>query len=264
MIVSRETGLTSDVGRAAPYTDGSRMSGLIQRRTALQFCVATLGWLAAVFGWACLLSFDVADPPSRQVWPLNAPIHNWCGPVGAWLAYHVFHYLGVGAYALWALFTVGLWCWTKGARFTDAWLRLIGVALILAACSAAGSIFLGNAARAPLTGSGGALGSVVSHFLIARLELLGTLFVLGAAAVIGLILAADQIMAQLFRGMLWAGRHSGPILARGGSAIGQAGAALATRTRDICPGPGRAASRAPQCDRADHARRRAGRTGGRR
>lgn len=233
MIPSRETGLTWDVGRAAPYTDGSRMSGLIQRRTALQFCIATLGWLAALFGWACLLSFDVADPPSRQVWPPNAPVHNWCGPVGAGLAYYLFYYFGVGAYALWALFTVGLWCWTKGARFTDAWLRLIGVALILAACSAGGAIFLTGADRVLLTGSGGALGRVVSHLLIARLELLGTLFVLGAAAVIGLILAADQIVAQLFRGMLWAGRHSGPILVRGGSAIGQAGAALATGVAEV-------------------------------
>jgi S-DNA-T family DNA segregation ATPase FtsK/SpoIIIE len=209
------------------------MSGLIQRRTALQFCVATLGWLAALFGWACLLSFDIADPPSRQVWPPNAPVHNWCGPVGAWLAYHLFHYLGVGVYALWALYTVGLWCWTKGARFTDAWLRIIGVALILAACSAGGAIFLTNADHAALTGSGGALGRVVSHYLIARLELLGTLFVLGAAALIGLILAADQIVAQLFRGMVWAGRHSAPILVRGGSAIGQAGAALATGVAEV-------------------------------
>lgn len=233
MIPGRETGLTRDVGRAAPYTDGSRMSGLIQRRTALQFCIATLGWLAVLFGWACLLSFDIADPPSRQVWPPNAPVHNWCGPVGAWLAYHLFHALGVGTYALWTLFTVGLWCWTKGARFTDAWLRLIGVALILAACSAGGAIFLTSAEHAPLTGAGGALGRVVSHFLITRLELLGTLFVLGAAALIGLILAADQIVAQLFRGMLWAGRHSGPILVRGGSAIGQAGAALATGVAEV-------------------------------
>ncbi|MBK7404108.1 MAG: DNA translocase FtsK 4TM domain-containing protein [Phycisphaerales bacterium] len=49
-------------------------------------------WLGLLLAWAflaaSLLSFTRSDPPSDVAWPVNSPVHNWCGPAGAYIAYN--------------------------------------------------------------------------------------------------------------------------------------------------------------------------------
>ena len=57
-------------------------------------------WAALAVLWiflaGAMVSFDLADPPTHTIWPANDPVHNWCGPVGAWVAYHAIRLMGVG------------------------------------------------------------------------------------------------------------------------------------------------------------------------
>ena len=66
------------------------MSRTDERQAALRFCFVVVGWLACLFGWASVLSFNVADAPSTSVWPHPTPPHNLCGTAGAYLAFYVF------------------------------------------------------------------------------------------------------------------------------------------------------------------------------
>ena len=211
-----------------------RMSRTDERQAALRFCVVALGWLACVFGWASIASFDIADPPSTSVWPNNNPPYNLCGSVGAQLAYHGFYYLGVGVYPAMLLVNAMVIAGSKRGRLNDLWLRFIGLVLICVAASTFGTLLLSSSSRYPLTGPGGALGMVTAAFLIANLQMLGSVLLLSLVAIVGLILAADNLLMALFRWLRWAGERSAPALARGGSAVaGAAGAAVANGVASI-------------------------------
>ncbi|RMF79651.1 MAG: hypothetical protein D6744_08895, partial [Planctomycetota bacterium] len=84
------------------------MSQAEYRAAALRFITVTIAWITCLFAWVALLTFDAADAPSQSVWPPNARVANLCGPLGAQLAFTMFYYLGVGAYALLLLVTAAL------------------------------------------------------------------------------------------------------------------------------------------------------------
>ncbi len=199
-----------------------------ERRAALRFCLLAAGWLGCLFGWACLLSFSAADSPSTTVWPNADPPHNLCGTVGAWLAYHAMHYVGLAAYPFLALWAAALFGWSRGVPFTDLWLRVIGLALVILACSAGAQLAVPHTTTHLLTGPGGALGTSVAGYLLPRLDALGTTIVLTMTLIVGLILAADNLLLSLFRGARWAGQRSAPALARGRSAVATASSAVAS------------------------------------
>ena len=208
--------------------DGQHMSRSEQRRAAFRFCLTTGAWVACLFGWVAALSFDSADWPSTSVWPQNAPIQNLCGPVGAWVAHQLFYYLGIGVYALLVLLTAGVLAWSKGTRLSDAWLRLVGLALICAVFSTSGAMLIPASRSELVSGAGGALGAAAAHFFPTQLGTTGTLILLAAAFVVGLLLAADELVLKLARWLGWLSRRSRVALARGGGALSDAGAAVAT------------------------------------
>ena len=88
--------------------------GLWNREDPIGF---RLGWLLGGALWlfvlAAMLSFNRFDGPGHAAAPLNDPVQNWCGPVGAWLAYQLFTMFGIGAWVL--LGTAGLWLGMSGA-----------------------------------------------------------------------------------------------------------------------------------------------------
>src|ERR1700722_2890307 len=64
-----------------------------------------------------LLSYDPHDSPANYL-PVNNPIHNWIGPVGAWLADKWLKGVGISAYAMpFMLMFVGLGCFFRALSY---------------------------------------------------------------------------------------------------------------------------------------------------
>lgn len=209
------------------FKDEQTMSRSEQRRLALRFSLTVVAWLACLFAWVSILSFDVADWPSASVWPANLPPRNWCGSVGAWFAYQFFYYLGLGTYPLLLLATAGVAAWTHQLRLPDAWLRCLGVGLVCAATSTTAAMFVPASGHFLVSGPGGILGTAAADFLRSKLQAPGTLIVVTCALLVGLILAADQVVVGLLRWLVRAGSRAGPAVAQaGGRLLANAGTSL--------------------------------------
>ena len=191
------------------------MSTIEQRRATLRFVVAIFGWVACLFGWLALLSFHAGDPPATSVWTPTNGVHNWCGPVGARLAYFSFYYFGYGGHALLFLITALISSWAIGRSMRDLWLRLIGVGLVVAAISTTAQLFVTPNANVTVAGPGGVLGLASAHYFLAYLKEPGTLVLIAAALVCGLIISVDDLLAAFWRGLVQVGEHSTPALERG-------------------------------------------------
>ena len=209
------------------------MAHSAERQLALRFGLTMVGWLACLFGWVCVLSFSSADPPADNVWPVNAEPANLCGSTGAWLAYYLFKYLGVGTYALLGVLTVVALTWPKAVRVSDPWLRLVGLALVCTATCAWGAMLIPASDKYLMSGPGGVLGAASARLLVAYLQTTGTHIVLSCAVLVGLILAADELLVRVARWLGWTSRRSVPVLTRGGGAVASAGAALATGVANL-------------------------------
>ncbi|MEW6253001.1 MAG: DNA translocase FtsK 4TM domain-containing protein, partial [Planctomycetota bacterium] len=207
-----------------------------ERWAALRFCLVALGCCACLIGWLALASFDTADPPSTTVWPTHADPVNWCGRIGAWLAFQAFTWLGAGAWPLLALLNVAVIAAARPRRFGDLWLRFLGLLMICTATAALAAIYIAPSERHLITGPGGITGTVAAAWLLPNLQTAGSLLLLSLAILVGLILAADTLLVAFFRWMLWAGESSAPVIARGSVAVAHAGvsaaAGLAARMRN--------------------------------
>ena len=135
-----------------------------RRRIKKQCSVFVLGF-ATLFLTISLLSFDRADPPGRAVLPVNDPVHNWCGPVGAAVSYSALSILGVGVYVvIWVVGVVVLSI-IRQRPIDDVLLRTIGIVLVVLAASAIGARAF-PASLSPLpVGSGGYVGMAIASFL---------------------------------------------------------------------------------------------------
>jgi S-DNA-T family DNA segregation ATPase FtsK/SpoIIIE len=209
------------------------MSRTDERRAALRFCLIALGWLACLFGWASVLTFDVADAPATTVWPHPDPPHNRCGSTGAWVAYQAVTYLGVATYPFLFLVTAAVLAWSKGVKLADLWLRFLGLVLICTVCAASAHLILSGSGEYLVTGPGGILGTATADYLWTRLQRLGTIILLVLALIVGLVLAADNLLLALFRWMSWAHERGGPVLVRGGGAVASASAAVANGVANL-------------------------------
>jgi S-DNA-T family DNA segregation ATPase FtsK/SpoIIIE len=211
------------------FKDEHRMSRSEQRRLALHFSLCTIAWLACLFVWVAVLTFDVADWPSTTVWPQRTPPNNWCGFVGSWFAYQLLYHLGAGTYATLLLITAAIAAWTHHLRLPDLWLRCLGVGLVCTAVSTAGAMFLTPSDHFLVSGPGGLLGTAAAHFLHDKLQTPGTLIVVTCAFVVGLILAADEVVLGLLRWFIAAGKRSAPAVVRSsGQVLADAAATVAS------------------------------------
>ena len=198
-----------------------------ERQAALRFCLVAFGWLVCLFAWASVLSFDVADAPSASVWPPPAPPHNLCGAVGARLAHTAFWYVGLGVYPLLFLVHAAVVAWSRGVRLNGLWLRAIGLGLITTTCAAFATILIESSDKYLMSGPGGILGTATATFLLVQTQMLGTTLLLALSLVVGLVLAADNLLVSLFRTLRWAGRRSRPVIIRGGNVITGTGVVVA-------------------------------------
>ncbi len=158
---------------------------------ALWRAAPVLGAIVLLFVAASLLSYDAADAPSHSVWPTNDPAQNWCGSVGAWVAWAGYRTFGV---AIWPMVfgMVGLVvvC-LRGYVVTHPMTRAAGI--VIAGAGLAGMQGYLMPRTGPIPGlPGGTIGLVLSHELALRFGGLGTVLCLVMTVVLGLVVAMDR------------------------------------------------------------------------
>ncbi|MBL9000657.1 MAG: DNA translocase FtsK [Phycisphaerae bacterium] len=162
-------------------------------------CVVLIAaWLFAV---ASLIGFDSADPPSHIVAPQNDPVVNWCGPLGALVAYSAFKLLGYAAWLPAVCITIGLFSAAVGRSVQHALVRFIGLVMLTGAVAGLQNLLIPNSGPMPDL-AGGIVGTVTVSELSMRFGGLGTGIVLAVFAVVGAVVAMDEWVIALF-GWVW-------------------------------------------------------------
>ena len=162
--------------------------------------------LGCILLFFSVLSFNMADAPSAYVSPHNQQAANWIGPVGAFLAYYTLYYFGPGILLGLAALAVALTIHLFGKPVTQPILRLVGLALVVAAASVtwhllwpARDFAIYHSGSFP-AGNGGILGIFLANFLNQHLAVLGTWLVVICCWVVGAILLADTFVFAMVRG----------------------------------------------------------------
>ncbi len=157
------------------------------------------GWAVWLFVVLALLSFHISDRTnlaSAMAYVSNrVPVRNWCGPVGAKLAFLIFNNLGPGAIVLPVAIGAILLVWTLGHSVTQITFRLIGSAVLLAAISALA--YLTHLGAALSVSPGGLLGVALGHLLRGWFHLIGSMIILILALLVGALLAADEMVLAI-------------------------------------------------------------------
>lgn len=157
--------------------------------------VRVFSYLVLIGAWAfsmgSLIGYDPADAPGHVAWPGNAEISNWCGPLGAGLAYIAFKTLGLGAWVFVSLTGLGIFWAAAGQAVHQVFLRLVGLAML--ACAVAGMQGLAFPDSGSMPGlSGGVVGTVLATELASRMGSLGAGLALFVMGVIGAVVAMDE------------------------------------------------------------------------
>jgi len=169
---------------------------------------AALGVGCNLFLLISLVSFDQNDWPNPDVAAGGAPpVANLCGPAGAFLAYYGFYYLGPACYPLLAGFTVWLLLRFMDRAVDQMVLRGIGLLLVGAVISAAAYLIRPGSDSSLTIGHGGVLGISLGHYLLNNTALTGASLILSAGLLVGLLLAADEIVLLLPGLLVQAGSH---------------------------------------------------------
>ena len=146
----------------------------------------------AVFVAVSLLSFNVADPPSHVVANYNDPVANWCGPVGAAIAYWSYHTIGFGIWVI--LLGIGSWVTLvfRGKEISHTAVRGLGVVILALAVSCFHELLLPNVGSLA-----GAKAGLIAKTIVTQLTLqfsgFGAFLVVAAAFAVGLVVAAEKI-----------------------------------------------------------------------
>lgn len=149
-------------------------------------------WLFLLFA---LGSFHPTDWPSHAVYPYPS-IQNVCGPVGAFVAYWSYLAIGQGVFPLLFFSGVCLAMAFYHTRLSDPWLRVAGLALLSVAFAAFVHHFRPGSSSGLPEGSGGVIGIGTAAFLQAHFHAVGTRLILLTAILVGLLLAADDLVLR--------------------------------------------------------------------
>jgi len=184
--VKRNKGSRGSKAREVIFGPGARVAALC---LGIGLCLVLL--------FSCM-SFDVADWPSPYVVPVNEPPANWCGAMGAFLAYYLFYYIGPGIFIV--LVSGICYCVAKLAHRSvgQTVFRVIGLVLLTAAASATFYSFWPHKVYTFPVGSGGVLGISTAVFLKGSFARLGAFFLILAIWIVGLALLADSLIVGLF------------------------------------------------------------------
>jgi S-DNA-T family DNA segregation ATPase FtsK/SpoIIIE len=160
-------------------------------RTVLLFLGGGL-WLFLLLS---LASFHPTDWPSHAIYPHPAT-RNLCGPVGAYVAYWFFFAIGQGVFPILFFSGVCLALLMMQSRISDLWMRTIGLALLSIAFAAAVHHFTPGVRTGLPEGQGGIVGISAASFLQSHFNTVGTRLILMVTVLIGLLLAADDLVLR--------------------------------------------------------------------
>ncbi|MDX9910593.1 MAG: DNA translocase FtsK [Phycisphaerales bacterium] len=162
-------------------------------------------WLGLLTAWAfialSLLGFDAADPPSHTHWPANDPVHNWCGPVGAYLAYHMLRLMGWGVWLPTLILGWGILRPILGHEARQPILRTLGAVMLTAGVCGFLTLLFDEVGPLPEL-SGGTLGLVVEGELATRFGTFGTGLWLALLTFVAAIVVFDDLILSVPRAIL--------------------------------------------------------------
>jgi S-DNA-T family DNA segregation ATPase FtsK/SpoIIIE len=145
------------------------------------------------------LSFDIRDWPSRFAYPHNKPAANWCGSVGAFCAYYLMYFIGPGVFVI-LISAICFLSFRLANRPTRQLLfRSIGLGLVTIAASASFYCIWPYYIYVFPMGSGGVLGVAATTFMRNNFAALGTLILIAATWIVGLVLLADSLILVILR-----------------------------------------------------------------
>jgi len=167
----------------------------LKSKTKAAYCLAIAVLVLLLCSCA---SFDIADWPSRYVFPHNQPVANLCGHIGAFCAYHLIYYIGPGVFVM-LISAICLFCAKLTGRVIGQPIfRLTGLLMVAVAVSAGFYRFWPHRLFGFPIGSGGVLGVATAHFLQSHFALLGSFILVAATGIVGIILLADSLVLALF------------------------------------------------------------------
>jgi S-DNA-T family DNA segregation ATPase FtsK/SpoIIIE len=153
---------------------------------------ASAAW---VFLLLALASFSPTDWPSHAVQPYP-PVSNLCGSAGAFIAYYLFLFAGQGVFPVLFFTGVCLVLYIFDNPIGDLWMRAAGLALLAVAFAAAVHHFRPGTVNGLPEGQGGVIGIASAHFLQGYFNTVGTRLILATTLLIGLLLAADDLVLR--------------------------------------------------------------------
>jgi S-DNA-T family DNA segregation ATPase FtsK/SpoIIIE len=167
----------------------------MERSRIIRQTLLFVGLSTWVFMLLSLGSFHTSDWPSHQVYPYP-PIQNLCGAVGAYVAYVCFLALGQGVFPILFFTGVCLALVLFKNRVGDLWLRAIGLLLLSVAFAAVIHNLRPGSSGAFPEGHGGIVGIGMSTWLQSHFNTWGTRLILATTMMIGLLLAADELVLR--------------------------------------------------------------------
>ena len=182
-------------GRAGPGRAGERPEG--RGLQFLRYCIVLVLVGAAAVAWISLVSYSPTDPPAQILVPAKSPVDNSAGVVGAYVADFLLYWLGGGAYMALLFVTLAAFILALGGRVRDVPWRVLGVALLVTAGSAA--IYMAKPVTSgdPLTSSAGILGISVGQLLLSTCASIGGWIIVLICLALGLMLTADSLVLKL-------------------------------------------------------------------
>ena len=188
------------------------MSDATEQGRNLNWDIAALALAAvAIFVWACLLSFDPADPlepmpsllamlyqPDQLAFPSNPQIANRCGFFGALTAQILIQAFGGGAYVVAGLFSLGVIVMLRQKPLASPLGRSLGWTIALVSLL---TLFHFSAIELPLAstfGPGGAVGAMTANWINSQFAITGGVIIALCCLAGGLMLSTEY---AIFRGI---------------------------------------------------------------
>ena len=151
-----------------------------------------------------LFTYDPADPPSQRFFPARTEVANLCGSTGAQLAFYSHKVIGWGSYfLLFAMFAAVVRLFAR-EQMPDRVLRVTGWIFSLSAICVALHLLLPSLGNMSVMGSGGYMGAAGSTLLKSYFSMVGTLILIAAFFMSGVLLSDETYLVRIGLGALFA------------------------------------------------------------
>jgi DNA segregation ATPase FtsK/SpoIIIE, S-DNA-T family len=219
------------MARSARRQKSDRPGGLAPLHPLFRLAGAVALTAAAAFLVLSLATFHPADSPTHLVHPPNEPAQNLCGPVGAWVAYHIVRMFGAGSWVLAAAATLYAFLVLIGRSVSYPALRMVGILMIGAALGGIQAIVWPSSGSFPGL-AGGVIGQGAAVELALRFGAFAAIWLL-LLGLVGGIVAFDRWM-YIVPG--WVIGITAPVARRAGSVAGATASSAARAGGELVAG----------------------------